>query len=48
MTSAFAPGACRLPENSARWVAGQGNQQLARESIGTLIGLYTRGMCFGG
>jgi hypothetical protein len=48
MTSAFAPGTRRLPENRARWVAGQGNQQLTRESIGTLIGLDARGMCSGG
>ena len=29
-------------------VAGQRDQQLARESIGTLIGFDARGMCSGG
>ena len=47
MFPAFLSGS-RLPENGARWVAGQRNQQLARESIGTLIGLDARGMCSDG
>jgi hypothetical protein len=47
MFPAFLSGS-RLPENSARWVAGQSNQQLAWAIIGTLIGLDARGMCSGG
>lgn len=47
MFPAFLSGS-RLPENSAGWVAGQSNQQLAREIIVTVIDLDERGMCSGG